>query len=77
MPDVEIGVNKKGHYAVLRITRCDPVLSEDEIIGLRDYRKKITFHVPGKCKVYCGEIEKGELLRLFLQRESTTEIKEF
>ena len=77
MPDIEIGRNRKGDYAILKVTRNDPVYSEDEIIGLEGYKNIGVIHVPSKCKVVCGTIEKKDLLEAFLQRESTTNIKKF
>ena len=76
MPDIEIGRNKKGNYAILKITRSDPVVSEDEIIGLNDYKSIGKIHIPGSVYVHCGEIEKERLLEIFLERASTTTIKE-
>lgn len=74
MPDIEIGMNRKGKYAILKITRSYPVYSEDEIIGLSGYRKRGSAHIPATCDVKCGEISKSELQRILMKRESNTDL---
>ena len=74
MPDIEIGMNRKGGYAILRITRSDPVCSEYEIIGLRGYSKRGSAHVPASCQLMCGEISKEKLQSILMKRESNTNL---
>ena len=74
MPDIEIGKNKKGHYAILTITRSYPVISEDEVTGFKKYKSLGKIHIPATVSVHCGKIKKKDLLEMFLQRASTTTI---
>jgi len=76
MPQIEIGKNRKGKLAILKIIRNEPIYSEDEIIGLEGYRRMGNVHISSDYAVCCGEIEKSRLLEILLENDSkVNEIK--
>lgn len=70
MPEIEVGKNKKGEFAILKIKRNEPTYSEEEIIGLGGYKTIGSVHVPSDCEIYCGEIERTRLLEILSENES-------
>ena len=64
MPEVEIGRNSKGDFAVLKIVRSNPAYSVDEIMGLEEYKSIGVIHIPSDVGICCGPIEKNRLQSL-------------
>lgn len=74
MPEIEIGMNRRGEYAILKIKRSYPVYSEEEIDGLPGYVKRGIAHIPAKREIVCGKISKEELKKILGEAESSTNI---
>lgn len=78
MPEVEVGRNRKGEFAVLKVTSNNPSYSVNEVVGLKGYRRIGVIHIPSSVKIYCGPIEK-EILQDFMisNDNSVKKIKRF